>query len=405
VSTSGSSAPAIDAAVRFPALRLHNHVLALLVIVAAVAVVTTGFVAIAPNRLVSGQPVALWLATDPRLGIAIALFGALLLGTAFAPPRGALHYATAGMGAVLVLLILAAAGQAAAALAGSAPGLARISLGAAFWVMLGAAGLAVLDGLQRARAGVAAQLAIAVVVAAGFAAMAEAGIFDALSLAREYHTRQAGFAGALTRHIVLVAAAIGPAVWIGFPLGVAAVRRLGWQDSLFAVLNLLQTIPSIALFGLLIVPLSALATSIPLLAQLGIGGIGMAPAIIALVLYALLPVVRSTVAGIGGVDQGVVDAARGMGLTRRQRFCQVELPLAAPVLLAGLRIVTVQAIGLAVVAALIGAGGLGTFVFEGLGQYAADLVLLGALPAIGLALAADFLLQSATALSRRRTAR
>jgi osmoprotectant transport system permease protein len=235
--------------------------------------------------------------------------------------------------------------------------------------------------------------------------MAEAGIFEALSLAHEYHTRQAGFAGALTRHIVLVAAAIGPAVLIGFPLGVVAVRRPGWQDSLFAVLNLLQTIPSIALFGLLIVPLSALATSMPLLARLGIGGIGMAPAIIALVLYALLPVVRSTVAGIGGVDRAVVDAARGMGLTRRQRFWQVELPLAAPVLLAGLRIVTVQAIGLAVVAALIGAGGLGSFVFEGLGQYAADLVLLGALPAIGLALAADFLLQSATALLRRRTER
>jgi osmoprotectant transport system permease protein len=380
-------------------------VLALLVVVAAIAPATTGFVAVAPNRLVSGQPVALWLAADPRLGTAIALLGAMLLGAAFAPPGHAWHYATAIISALLFLLILATAGQAAAALAGSAPGLARISLGAAFWVMLGAAGLAALDGLQRARAGLAAQLTIAVVIAAGFAAMAEAGIFDALSLAREYHTRQAGFTGALTRHIVLVAAAIGPAVLIGFPLGVAAVRRPSWQGPLFAVLNLLQTVPSIALFGLLLVPLSALATALPSLAALGIGGIGMAPAVIALVLYALLPVVRSTVAGIGGVDRAVVDAARGMGLTRRQRFWQVELPLAAPVLLAGLRIVTVQAIGLAVVAALIGAGGLGTFVFEGLGQYAADLVLLGALPAIGLALAADFLLQSATALSRRRTAR
>jgi osmoprotectant transport system permease protein len=280
-----------------------------------------------------------------------------------------------------------------------------VSLGAGFWVVIGAAGLAVLDGLQRARAGIAAQLITALVIAAGFAAMAEAGMFDTLSLAREYHTRQGLFAGALTRHIVLVAAAIGPAVLIGFPLGVAAVRRPGWQGSVFAVLNLLQTVPSIALFGLLIVPLSALATAVPSLARLGVGGIGMAPALIALVLYALLPVVRSTVAGIGEVDGAVVDAARGMGMTRRQRFWRVELPLAAPVLLAGLRIVTVQAIGLAVVAALIGAGGLGSFVFEGLGQYAADLVLLGALPAIGLALAADFLLQSATALLYRRTAR
>jgi len=402
---SGPAAPAIAVGTQFPALRLHNHVLALLVVVAAIAVAATGFVAIAPNRLVSGQPVALWVAADPRLGAAIALFGALLLGAAFAPLRRALHYATAAMAAALVLLILAAAGQAAAGLAGSAPGLTRMSLGAAFWVLLGAAGLAALDALQRARAGLAAQLTIAVVIAAGFAAMWEAGIFDALSLAREYHTRQAGFAGALTRHVVLVAAAIGPAVLVGFPLGVAAVRRPAWQGPLFGILNVLQTVPSIALFGLLLVPLSALATAVPSLAALGIGGIGMAPAVIALVLYALLPVVRSTVAGIGGVDRAVVDAARGMGLTRRQRFWQVELPLAAPVLLAGLRIVTVQAIGLAVVAALIGAGGLGSFVFEGLGQYAADLVLLGALPAIGLALAADFLLQSATALVRRRAAR
>jgi len=111
--------------------------------------------------------------------------------------------------------------------------------------------------------------------------------------------------------------------------------------------------------------------------------------------------VRNTSAGITGVDGAVIEAGRGMGLTQRQIFRQVELPLALPVLLAGLRIVTVQAIGLAVVAALIGAGGLGTFVFEGLGQYAVDLVLLGALPAIFLALAADFILQTLIAVLRR----
>jgi osmoprotectant transport system permease protein len=162
------------------------------------------------------------------------------------------------------------------------------------------------------------------------------------------------------------------------------------------VLNLLQTIPSIALFGLLIVPLSALAAAAPALAAFGIAGIGPAPAIVALILYALLPVVRNTVAGIAAVDPAVTDAARGMGMSERQLFRQVQLPLAMPLLLAGLRIVTVQTIGLAVVAALIGAGGLGTFVFAGLGQYAADLVLLGSLPTIALALGADFLMQLLT---------
>src|SRR5205814_2561038 len=151
-----------------------------------------------------------------------------------------------------------------------------------------------------------------------------------------------------------------------FPLGVAAARRPQIQGPLFAVLNLLQTVPSVALFGLLIVPLSALATAVPPLAAIGVGGIGPAPAIIALILYALLPVVRNSAAGISGVDAAVLDAARGMGMTRRQLFWQVELPLSLPLLLAGLRIVTVQAIGLAVVAALIGAGGIGRFVIHGL---------------------------------------
>jgi osmoprotectant transport system permease protein len=112
-------------------------------------------------------------------------------------------------------------------------------------------------------------------------------------------------------------------------------------------------------------------------------------------------VVRNTLAGIIGVDAAVLDAARGMGMTPRQLWWRVELPLALPLFFAGLRIVTVQTIGLAVVAALIGAGGLGTFVFAGLGQYATDLVLLGALPAILLALAADLVLQSLSVAVRR----
>jgi osmoprotectant transport system permease protein len=156
----------------------------------------------------------------------------------------------------------------------------------------------------------------------------------------------------------------------------------------------MQTIPSVALFGLLIAPLSAL----------GLGGIGAAPAIIALVLYALLPVVRNTHAGITGIDPAIVDAAFGMGMTRAQILWRIELPLGLPVFLAGLRIVTVQAIGLAVVAALIGAGGLGSFVFQGIGQYAIDLVLLGALPTIGLALAGDFLLALLAAFFERKPA-
>jgi osmoprotectant transport system permease protein len=256
--------------------------------------------------------------------------------------------------------------------------------------------------VQRGGGGVAAGGLAAAVVVAGFAALARGGAFDSLSLAQEYAIRRGAFAAAFIRHIVLVAGTIGPAVLIGLPLGITAARRPRLQGPLFAGLNLLQTVPSVALFGLLLVPLSAVARGFPGLAALGIGGVGVAPALIALVIYALLPVVRNAAAGIAGIDPAIVAAASGVGMTRRQILWRLELPLASPVMLAGLRIVTVQTIGLAVVAALIGAGGLGTFVFDGLGEYAVDLVLLGALPAILLALFADAALSTVGALLRAR---
>ena len=380
---------------------IRNQVLFALVIVATVVVATSGFVGYAPNRLVSGRPVTLWAAASPPVTAIIVLLGALLLAACFAAPSRPLHYAEATLAAALLLLVLVAAGEAARNLSPGAKPAVRISLGLAFWVLASCAALGVADALQRLDAGPAVRVLTLAAIGGGIAALAAAGIFDGLSIIREYTTRRQLFADAVLRHVALVAGSVGPAIVIGFPLGVAAARNPPLQNPLFAVLNLLQTIPSIALFGLLIFPLAALATAMPQLAALGVGGIGVAPTIVALVLYALLPIVRNTSAGLAGVDAAVIESARGMGLTRSQIFREVELPLALPVLLAGLRIVTVQAIGLAVVAALIGAGGLGTFVFEGLGQYAVDLLLLGALPAIFLALAADFILQTLAALLRR----
>ena len=383
---------------------IRNQVLFVLVMAAAAAASISGFIAVAPNRLVSGRPIALWQAAGGGATVAIGVIGALLLAISLLPSKKMLSAGAAVLSAGLLLLTLAALGHSARIIAASAGPAARVSAGTAFWVIASCAALAIIDALQRLRAGPALLVAAVVALAGGAAALAFAGVFDTLSIAREYQTRQALFAAALTRHIALVAGSVGPALVIGFPLGVAAARRPRLQGPLFAILNLLQTVPSIALFGLLIAPLSSVAAALPRLAALGVGGIGPAPAIIALVLYALLPIVRNTATGISGIDPAVIDAAQGMGLTPRQIFSRVELPLALPILLAGLRIVIVQTIGLAVVAALIGAGGLGTFVFEGLGQYALDLVLLGALPAIGLALAADFVLHMVSASLRRRDA-
>ena len=383
-------------------IAVHNQVRFVLVAIAALAVGLSGFVGVAPNRLVSGTPTPFWTAAGGLYTGGLATLGAVLLGTSIATPSRPVHYTAAASAALLLLLVLAAAGHAAGAMMLGANPATRISLEPAFWVLIACAVLAVADALQHLRAGNAARVAVAIAITAALVLLAAHGTFDALSVVREYETRHQVFTDAVVRHMTLVGVSVGVALIIGLPLGVAAARRPRLQAPLFASLNMLQTIPSIALFGLLIIPLSALAAAAPGLAAFGIGGIGVAPAIIALVLYALLPVVRNTVAGLTNVDIAAIEAGRGMGLSSRQIFWHVELPLALPVLLAGLRIVTVQAIGLAVVAALIGAGGLGTFVFEGLGQYAVDLVLLGALPAIFLALAADFVLQILTAGLRRR---
>jgi osmoprotectant transport system permease protein len=383
---------------------IRNQVLFVLVIVAAAAVALSGFVGEAANRLVSGRPVPLWAAAGVLPTVGIAVLGAALAAAGLVRPSRPLHCTVAALAAALLLLTLAAAGQAAGLLAQSAKPAFRISLGPAFWVLAACAALAVADALQRLGAGIIAQLVTVAGIASGMLMMAAGGVFDALSLTKEYEIHRQVFADAVARHMTLVGASVGAAVAIGFPLGVTTARRPGLQGPVFAVLNILQTIPSIALFGLLIAPLSALVAVVPQLAEYGVSGIGVTPAIIALVLYALLPVVRNTSVGLAGVDSAAIEAGRGMGMSPGQIFREIELPLAVPVLLAGLRIVTVQAIGLAVVAALIGAGGLGTFVFEGLGQYAVDLVLVGALPAIFLALAADFVLQILTAVLRRRFA-
>jgi osmoprotectant transport system permease protein len=180
-------------------------------------------------------------------------------------------------------------------------------------------------------------------------------------------------------HLYLVLFSMLFAVVVGIPLGVLVARRAAWKRAALGVAGVLQTVPSLALFGFLI--------PLPLL-----GGIGARTAIIALILYALLPLVRNTVTGIESVDKNVREAAVAMGMTGRQILWQVELPLALTVILAGVRVATVISVGVATIAAAIGAGGLGTYIFRGLRQNDNTLVLAGALPAALLALAADWLL-------------
>jgi osmoprotectant transport system permease protein len=263
--------------------------------------------------------------------------------------------------------------------------------------------LLVTDALAREQLGPAKRLLALALAAGAMALLLGSGSWDSLSVMREYASRAGSFWREAGTHVLLSVGSLAAAIVVGLPLGVLAHLRPGLRPPLLQVLNLIQTIPSIALFGILMAPLGYLAANVPLAAELGIRGIGAAPALVALFLYALLPVVANTVLGLGQVAPAVVDAARGMGLTGRQILSGVELPLALPVILTGIRIVLVQSIGLVTVAALIGGGGFGTFVFQGIGQTATDLILLGAVPTVALAFAAAVLLDAAVDLSRRGT--
>jgi osmoprotectant transport system permease protein len=177
-------------------------------------------------------------------------------------------------------------------------------------------------------------------------------------------------------HLWLVVVSSALAILIGVPAGILLTRRPRLRAPVIGFANVVQTIPSLALFGFLI-PLPF------------IGGIGARTAIVALVLYGLLPIIRNTYTGIAAVDAAVREAARGMGMTDAQMLWIVELRLAAPVILAGVRVAVVLAVGIGTIAAAIGGGGLGEFIFRGVAMVNSAVILAGAVPAALLALAAD----------------
>ena len=180
----------------------------------------------------------------------------------------------------------------------------------------------------------------------------------------------------LRQHVWLVVISCAVALALGLPLGILVARRPAWRKPVLGLSNVVQTVPSLALFGLLI----------------PVVGIGAWTAITALVLYALLPIVRNTYVGITGVDPAIREAGQGMGMSDAELLRLVELPLAAGVILAGVRVAVVVSVGVATIAAAIGAGGLGVYIFRGVATVDDTLILAGAIPAALLALLADGLL-------------
>lgn len=349
------------------------------------------FIYVKANRIAAGKPMLL-MQLLPQLSVIILTV--LLLLTAFATLflRHAvtrLVIATLCLAALIVAIGLVST-------AATPPGstVARMTPGGGFWVLFAVIGLVISDALVKIRLAPWMRVAALAAYTALLFISLSSGLLDSLSIMKEFSTRAPQFETEAISHLLLAFGSLAIAIVLGLPLGILCF----WVPKLRAIvlqgLSLIQTIPSLALFGLLMLPLGYLALHVPLAAAIGIRGIGTAPALIALVLYSLLPIVANTVVGLQGVDPSVRDAAAGMGLTRWQILVGIDMPLAFPVILTGIRIVLVQAIGMVTIAALIGGGGFGIFIFQGLGQTAMDLVLLGAVPTVFFAFSSAVILDA-----------
>lgn len=306
------------------------------------------------------------------------------------------------------LLILLSAGS--SRLASGAAAATRISFGSGFWLMLAGSWLILRSTVGRKSPGsgtfrrhlpaLAGILALTTLCALGVT-----GGLANLAISREFQSRRNIFTEALIRHISYAFFPSLLAAFIAFPLGRAAATRRGAERPLFALATAVQTVPTLSLLGLLVLPLSALRASIPALSSIGVSGTGWAPASIVLFLYAILPIAASARAGFSLVSTVAKDAARGLGMNDRELFYRVELPLAAPSLISGFRIAIAQNLGNAILAGLIGGGGLGSLVFLGLAQAAPDLILLGSLPVVVAAFLTDRLLGGLEAIAERKAGR
>ena len=357
--------------------------------------ILTPFASFRANRIVPGKA-ASFLVALPAWEVAIV--GVVLLAATVAAllrlqPRLRL---VIGLAALIALAF--AIGDAATYLTPAGDKISRTSPGTGFWLLILAFALMASDAVSRLKLRPWSRIGLLALVAAGIGFILWSGRWNDLSVLREYANHVEDFWREAGTHLFLALGSLVAATIVGVPIGIFCHRAPKLRAAILNVLNAVQTIPSIALFGLLIAPLAWVAATVPGAAAIGIAGIGIAPAMLALFLYSLLPVVANTVVGLDGVPPEANEAARGMGMTDSQRLFGVELPLAFPVILTGIRIVLVQNIGLATVAALIGGGGFGVFVFQGVGQTAMDLVLLGAVPTVALAFAAGILLDAVVEL-------
>ena len=356
-------------------------------LIGAVALVAGPYLSFRPNRVLDGVTstgLEAFGTTGWLLLAAWLLAGALV----FVVPGKRTALARGLLGAAILAGSLWASGVAATGYASAEGAVARTSFGWSFYASLLALFL-VQNAAMEESPGMLARAAIIWSDVLVVVALAASGALGELGIAREFSLARNVFLREFRVHLLYALGATVGAIVIGVPLGIAAARNRRVETPVMGALNLGQVFPALAFVGLMMPVFGALGRNVAPLKSIGVAGIGWAPVFVVLLVYALYPVVRNTIAAIRALDPGVLDAARGMGMGQWRLLAEVELPLGFPVVLAGVRIALVQSTAGAVIAAFVGGGGLGTIMFFGLEQTSMDLVLVGVLPIVALALVFD----------------
>jgi osmoprotectant transport system permease protein len=351
---------------------------------------------VAANRLLPGDPIGASAFHDRSIGFVSVLSLAGVVVGAMLPRRaGGLLALCLFLSAWAVLLL--GLGAEAARIAATMPPAARASLGSGFWIASSC--LLALAGGSIARVRHRGLGALAILAAAGVLVAAwRGGGLDGLSLAVEYAGRREAVHEAIAEHLLLA----GGALALAIPAAVLLSLWRSGQGLVGLLVSGVQVIPAVALLGALVALVGGVLRAVPALRDLGLSALGPWPALLGIAAYLLLPLWRGIGTALRAADPAAIDAAEAMGLTKAQILTQVKLPLGAPMLVGALRVAAVQSLGLATLGALIGAGGLGRIVFDGMAQFAPDLILLGAIPIILLSLAAEGSLSAVEASCRAR---
>lgn len=366
-----------------------------LLLFAAAGLASTFFLDFAeakPNRILSGAGLGAFEFLGLYAGMLVLAFAVIIVSSV--QRDGKMRHMISGMAASagIAALLLSVGPMAAKALpSGTSP---RISISPGMYLTLLCLYIILGTSLRRLKGYRALKYAMVIIAAASAVFAVASGGLSALSIMKEYQVKKSQFAGNLKTHLFLSFGSTLAASVIAMPFGYLAYKKPGLEGKIMTPMAFFETIPSLSLFGILMVPLGYLG-SIGIFKAIGVSGIGWAPAFIALTLYGLLPIARNTLAGFRNVDIGVVEAAEGMGMGKGRVLWEIELPLAFPVIFAGIRVALVQAIGGAVLAGLVGGGGLGSFVFLGLAEASSDLVLLGVIPIVLMTLAGDTIMKAA----------